>query len=248
MDAKAYGEMAAVEDRHWWFSGRRAVSEEVIRALGLESGARILEVGSGTGGNYEMLSKYGKVTAVEMEDAARQIAQEKYGIETMSGFLPNNLPELGENYDLICMFDVLEHVEQDAESLEVLRGLLAADGRILITVPAHQWLWSRHDVHLHHFRRYARPELRDKLTAAGLTVDKLTFTNMTMFPAAIAARVADRLLSSGENGASTGTDIPAEPVNSLIGAIYRSERHLVRRMNLPIGLGLLAVARKSLNG
>ncbi|MEL6922344.1 MAG: methyltransferase domain-containing protein, partial [Pseudomonadota bacterium] len=112
MDSKAYGEMAAVEDQHWWFCGRRAVSQEVIATLGKRD-ARILEVGSGTGGNLPMLSQFGDVTAVEMEEAAREITRQKYGFDAKPGHLPNDMPPLQGPFDLICMFDVLEHVNED---------------------------------------------------------------------------------------------------------------------------------------
>ena len=92
MELDAYRNMAATEDEHWWFCGRRAIAEAVIRGLDLPKDAKILEIGAGTGGNIAMLEKFGEVQAVEMSDLARQIAWEKTGREFPPGYLPDNIP------------------------------------------------------------------------------------------------------------------------------------------------------------
>ena len=242
MEPAAYRKMAETEDRHWWFCGRRAVADAVIRSLGLPDSASILEIGAGTGGNISMLSHYGSVTAVEMDDSARMIAAEKTGKNFVAGHLPDGLPEFDRKFDLVCMFDVLEHVEKDHAALETIAGLLAPGGRLVLTVPAHQWLWSHHDEVLHHFRRYSRKSLADVLQTAGYDVRRLTFTNSALFPAAAAARLLDRGLSKDRESASSGSDIPPGVANAAMKALFRSERHVLGRLDLPMGLGLLAVA------
>jgi len=241
MEPAAYRKMAETEDRHWWFCGRRAVAETVIRSLGLPEDASILEIGAGTGGNIPMLSRFGTVTAVEMDETARAIAAEKTGMEFLAGHLPDGLPDFGRTFDLICMFDVLEHVEKDHAALETIAGLLAPGGRLVLTVPAHQWLWSHHDEVLHHFRRYSRAGLAEALRGAGYGIRRLTFTNSALFPAAAAARFLDRALSQDRQTASSGSDIPPRAANAAMKAVFRSERHVLRRIDLPVGLGLLAV-------
>lgn len=241
MEPAAYRKMAETEDRHWWFCGRRAVADTVIRSLGLPDDASILEIGAGTGGNIEMLSRYGNVTAVEMDEAARAIALEKTGMHFLAGHLPDALPEFDRKFDLVCMFDVLEHVEKDRAALEAITGLLAPGGRLVLTVPAHQWLWSHHDEVLHHFRRYSRAGLADLLQDTGYGVRRLTFTNSALFPAAAAARFLDKALSKDRQSASSGSDIPPGAANAAMKALFRSERHILRQVDLPVGLGLLAV-------
>ena len=114
-----------------------------------------------------MLEQFGSVQAIEMSDLARQIAWEKSGREFLYGYLPDSIPVAPESADLIVLFDVLEHVEQDEASLVAMRRLLKPGGRIVLTVPAHQWLWSAHDVGLHHMRRYSRSLLRERIEKAG---------------------------------------------------------------------------------
>jgi len=245
MDHEAYIEMAEAEEAHWWFQGRRKILAEVISRLHLPREARILELGSGTGGNLEMLSHFGQVTAVEANAMARAISVRKsWGtVKVLPGFLPDGLPDLEQKFDLVCLFDVLEHVEEDEKTLVVVRNLLGPSGIIVITVPAFAKLWGPHDEQLHHKRRYERAELQAKLIRAGFAISKLSYSNMFLFPAAVAARLGDRLWQVFvKTRKGSGTGMLPSPINRGFAAIFASERLLVGRMNLPIGLSLLVVA------
>ena len=175
MNPAAYIEMAETESRHWWFLGRRAILSRVIANLALPQNSKILEVGCGTGGNLKMLAKFGEVSALEMDATAREIAAKKTNnlYDIRAGFCPDDIPFNDQQFDLICMFDVLEHIEKDDETLTSLKKLLNKNGRILITVPAYQWLYGPHDEFLHHKRRYSAGELREKFSIAGLHPIKL---------------------------------------------------------------------------
>jgi SAM-dependent methyltransferase len=238
MELDAYRNMAATEDEHWWFCGRRAIAETVIRGLGLPRDARIVEIGAGTGGNIAMLEQFGEVQAVEMSDLARRIAREKTGRDFLHGYLPDNIPVAEGSADLICLFDVLEHVAEDEASLAAMRRLLKPNGKIVLTVPAHQWLWSAHDVGLHHMRRYSRALLRDRIEKAGYRIDKLTYTNAALFPVAVLARLADRLRRPA---LPSGQAMPPKPVNAAMKALFSAESLIVPNAPLPFGVSLLAV-------
>lgn len=242
MDPDAYLEMTETEDRHWWFSGRRTVLAHLISNFKLPSNARILEVGSGTGGNLQMLSSFGQVSALEMDAAARLIASEKTGgrYDIRSGFCPTDIPFSGEKFDLICLLDVLEHIDEDVETLIAVKGLLAEGGRVLVTVPAYRWLWSAHDDFLHHKRRYSTTELRQKAAAAGLQPVKISYFNTILFPLAAIVRLKDRLLG---NSSTSGSNIPPAPINQLFTALFSGERFLLAKTNLPFGVSLLGIFR-----
>lgn len=241
MDPRAYLEMAETEDRHWWFAGRRAVIREFIGAFQLPPRASILEVGSGTGGNLHMLGEFGEVKAMELDPIAREMAIRKTEgrVEVRAGRCPDDIP-FQECFNLICMFDVLEHVEQDVETLAALRRSLAGSGRLLLTVPAFQWLWSTHDEFLHHKRRYTARELESKAAAAGLRLERVSYFNTLLFPLGVLARVRDRLARSKT---ATGTGMPAPLVNSVLRGVFSMESALLRRINLPFGMSLVAVLR-----
>lgn len=242
MDPRAYLEMAETEARHWWFAGRRANLSALIARLDLPENARILEIGAGTGGNLEMLSAFGDVSAMEMDDSARAIAAKKTGgrFQIAAGSCPAQMPFAGETFDLICLLDALEHIEEDEATLTAIRRLMTDTGRVLITVPAHPWLWSAHDVFLHHKRRYRMAELRAKITAAGYHLETISYFNMFLFPLAVMARWKDRVLGST---VASGTAIPPQPLNTTLRAIFSAERFLLGRVSLPFGVSLMAVLR-----
>lgn len=244
MNPAAYLEMAETESRHWWFTARRDILARMIGLLDLPKSANILEVGCGTGGNLDMLAKFGKVSALEMDDTARDIALKKTGnrYDIRSGYCPDVIPFKDQRFDLICMFDVLEHIEQDADTLKALKQLLEKNGRILLTVPAYQWLYGAHDEFLHHKRRYSANQLRSTIAAAGLRSVKMSFFNTILFPLAAIVRLKDKLVG---NTTATGTSVPPALLNIVFRKIFGSERFLLEYFNLPFGVSLLCVLEAS---
>jgi len=242
MQRDAYLAMAAAEDRHWWFRGRRAILQAVISRLPLAANARVLELGSGTGGNFALLSRFGTVTAVELDRAARQLSAGKNSAVTdvRAGSIPADLPLGSQKFDLICLFDVLEHIDDDLAALEVVRAHLAPGGSAVVTVPAFAKLYGPHDATLHHKRRYGRAKLAAKCRQAGLEVARLSYINMLLFPAALCSRLADRLLRRRR---SSGNAMPPVVINEILAAIFGLEHYVIQVMNLPVGLSLLAVLR-----
>lgn len=244
MNPDAYIEMAETESKHWWFSGRREILLHIIKNLQLPKDAKLLEVGCGTGGNLKMLSQFGEVSALEMDANARMIASKKTNnlYDIRAGYCPNEIPFNVQTFDLICMFDVLEHIEQDTETLIAIRKLLKKNGKILITVPAYQWLWGSHDEFLHHKRRYSATQLRKKIIASGLHPMKISYFNTILFPLAAIVRFKDKLFNKDS---ATGTDIPPKTINTFFTNLFKSERFLLKHLNLPFGVSLLCIVNVS---
>lgn len=240
MNPAAYLEMAETESKHWWFSGRRFILSIMINGLNLPRNPKILEVGCGTGGNLQMLARFGDVSAFEMDTNAREIALKKTNnlYEIRGGYCPDKIPFHGQKFDLICMFDVLEHVEQDTESLMAIKNLLKENGRILITVPAYQWLYGTHDLFLCHKRRYSAVLLHQKIIAAGYRSVRISYFNTILFPLAVMVRIKDKLLG---NTSATGTRIPPRIINNVFQKMFEAEGFLLEHFNLPFGVSLLCV-------
>ena len=230
--------MAQIEGAHWWFKGRRTILESIIKHRVCPSeDARILEAGCGTGGNLQMLGTFGRVDAFEYDEDARRVARERSGRAIMAGSLPDGLGHIQGNFDLIALFDVLEHLDKDTESLQALAARLAPQGRIILSVPALPYLWSNHDEVHHHHRRYSKASLNRVLTQAGLNVEYISYFNMWLLPAAIVQRFLSRFSKSEPRL----DGVPMKPLNALLTRVFESERVLLQKSTLPIGLSLCAI-------
>lgn len=239
MDRRVYDRMAEHDSTHWWYRARRDIlADYLTREAGLPKDARILEIGCGTGHNLPMLAGFGTVDAIEIDPAARDIASRRLGRAVGTAPLPI-LPDVPRaHYDLIAVLDVVEHIEDDVAALKAMRTCLAPGGKILITVPAHQWMWSAHDVVNHHHRRYSKTTLKKAIALAGLAPRKLGYFNSLLFPLAAGARVLGRI-----TGREDSDDSPPPPaVNTLFEAIFRAERYMVGRVPMPLGVSIVTLA------
>ena len=244
MDKNAYLEMKYNQDNHWWYKARKLILEQIVSRVVPSQSQRILEIGCGTGGNIEFLSQYGYLTAIDNEEIAITSCKDNpffnssrvNFIHTKVECISTNFPE--KSFDLICMFDVLEHIENDREILIQLRKLLSDTGKIIISVPAYDWLWSPHDEYLHHKRRYTRPRLTSLSIDCGYKVLKSGYFNTFLLPAAIMERMFSKFRPIQTKNV---VQIPSPMVNNFLFQIFKLERFLVNRLTLPFGLSVWAV-------
>ncbi len=238
MERAVFDRMAEQDQVHWWYVARRQILSDLIeREIRLPAGARLLEIGCGTGHNLDMLRRFGRLDAIELDSAARAIASRRLGHSVGDSALPE-LPGVPPgHYHLIALLDVLEHVDGDEAALRSIATKLAPGGRILVTVPAYQWMWSAHDEAHHHKRRYSRASLRKTAEAAGLKVDRIGYFNSLLFPLAATVRLAGKIAGRRESD----DNVPPAPLNRLFRSIFALERHLVGRVSLPAGVSLFAI-------
>lgn len=245
MDPRIYQKMRAVEDEHWWFVARRRIVAKLIESLPLAAAPDILDAGCGTGGNLALLKRYGRVTAMEMDNHARQLAQRRRLAEVLPGHLPDALPFTAQRFDLVVMLDVLEHIRDDSASLAAVAGLLKTGGRIVLTVPAFPLLWGTHDQAHHHQRRYHAASLQAAVDQAGLETEYMTYFNTWLFPLIAPVRLLQRLLP--RQNTDTELSVPPAMLNALLGRVFASESRLLPRLRLPFGVSLLAVLKSREN-
>lgn len=239
MERAVYDRMAEIDGEHWWFIGRRSIIANLIRRqVSPRSGARILEVGCGTGSNIHLLQQFGTVDAVEPDDSARALATSRSGVAVKGGLLPNGVELEDGAYDLIVLLDVLEHIPDDREALTALRSKLRPNGRILLTVPAMPWLWSAHDAAHHHHRRYTGSTLLGVLRAGGYSVRYLSYFNTILFPLIVLARGVGKL--TGREGGDDA--MPPAVLNRLLEKLFSAESIWVGRFKFPVGVSLAVVA------
>jgi SAM-dependent methyltransferase len=238
MERVVYQQMAELDDRHWWYRARRRILAELIRREArLPENARILEIGCGTGHNLSMLSGFGHVDGLELDDEARELSEKRLGRTIMRSPLPG-LVGVRKKYDLIGAFDVIEHIDDDHAALAAIATKLKPGGRFMMTVPAHPWMWSAHDVANHHKRRYSKRALRALITGSPMRLEKIGYFNSLLFPLAVADRAVAKIRGK-DNG---DVSLPPAPLNSALEAVFGAERYLVGRLPLPPGLSLFAVA------
>jgi 2-polyprenyl-3-methyl-5-hydroxy-6-metoxy-1,4-benzoquinol methylase len=230
-----------IEKTHWWYAARQVIILRYLeRRVPLEGGMRVLDVGCGTGAILEHLAKhcdaYGQDFSPKAVDFCRQRGLKNLYAGPLSTYEPES------PFDLITMLDVVEHVDDDLGFLKDARRLLRPEGSVLITVPAYPSLWSAHDVELQHKRRYRKRELRDRVLAAGFTIEHLTYFNSFLLPVAVGKRVLARITKART---ASDLEIPPAPLNTLLHHVFEFERHILPGPGFPFGLSLLCLARNS---
>ncbi len=241
MDRAVFDRMAELDQKHWWFTARRRILDQVIRrVVRPPSAARILELGCGTGHNLDMLGAFGNVEASELDDHARDLAAKRLGRPIEQAALPDLSCFPADSYDIVALLDVLEHVVDDKGSLAAIFTRLKPGGALLLTVPANPWMWSAHDVAHHHHRRYRKADLARLARAAGYEIDLLSPFNTMLFPLIAGVRLLNKLRGHD----SADDTLPAPGVNRILDRLFGIEAGLIGRLPLPFGVSLVAVLRR----
>ena len=241
MEAVTYQIEAQVGESHWWFQGRRAILKDVISRLGLKANPlEIYDLGCGTGHNLVMLQELGHATGVDMSADALAYCRTLGCTSLVQGDL-TALPLPDACADLVVASDILEHLDDDVAGAREIVRVLKDDGRVVITVPAFRWLWGPQDDVSHHKRRYTRPELVRLLEGAGLELQKITYFNFLLFTPIWLGRLLIKL--SRANVVSENTLTPGA-LNGVLRRIFASEAYWLRLGGFPLGVSLLAVAKK----
>lgn len=249
MEKNYYTEYFQIENSHWWFEGRRAIFATVIESQpAMRLPLRWLDVGCGTGTTLDHFRKYGAGIGLDFSYEAVQYCALRGVRPTVPGAV-QSLPFCDECFDLVTALDVLEHLDHDLAALSEIRRVLHPSGYLLLSVPALMILWGRQDIVSHHKRRYTAKQVRNRLRMVGFEVTTLSYFNTILFPPIALVRIlrrgTDRLFSrEAQNVQSDFGMTPSGPFNKMLGGLFSLERHLVTRMKLPIGVSILALARR----
>lgn len=250
MDSQYYKQYYHLEREHWWFTARLSILEsKVNQLLKAKPDAKILNIGIATGATSIMLAKYGKVTSLEYDKDCCEFVRAKCGLEVINGSM-TELPFEDGTYDLVCAFDVVEHIEDDSTAISEMKRVMATDGHYFLTVPAFMFLWSEHDEINHHFRRYTRSNFKSLLSGQQLKHKYTSYFNAILFTPIAAVRLLQNIFTKKEK-------VPTEKksdfegmnssgaLNSLLKGIFLLEKPLIAAgIPLPVGISVMAIGTK----
>ncbi len=244
MERSEYEILAAVEATHWWHGGMRAIAATWLDPLYRSHlPTRILDAGCGTGGNSTFLRRYGAVTGIDLSPEAITFGLGRTGATLTRGSVLA-LPFADNSFNLITSFDVLYHraVPDEQPALEEFRRVLAPGGRVLLRLPAYEFLRSKHDRAVHTRRRYTRSAVVALLTSAGFIVERCSYVNTVLFPAALAQRLLERAIPALEHQESD-LSLPPAPLNTALRVPMALESSwLSLGGTFPVGLSVICLA------
>lgn len=233
-----------IEDSIWWARGRRWIIRTFLDRIDKSKIDTILEIGCGSGGDLATLARYGKVWGIERSAVLASRARSR-GVAVDVHEADFFDQKVAPTFSLFCLFDVLEHIEDDDEFVRRLCATTPRDHLLLISVPACQFLFGPHDEILHHYRRYSRGRLEALLEKHGYEVVHSSYFMFLLFPLAVLSRFLEggkRRLGHEKKEVNIGR-VPG-PINRVFTLALKFEAWLGRLVRFPIGLWVFALARR----
>jgi SAM-dependent methyltransferase len=244
MEQVEYLVMAAVEGNHWWYGGMRAITASMLNsAYASRRDLDILDAGCGSGGNLRFLRHYGRVIGIDL--AAEALALGQQSGMTRASVLA--IPFADASFDLVTSFDVLYHraVPDERVALREAWRVLRPGGRLLLRLPAYQFLLRRHDREVHTRRRYTAGHVRALLLASGFMIERCSYINTLLFPLALAQQLTERALPTFAPHGSNLLPPSAALNEALRWPLAAEAAWIARGQSFPFGLSVVCLARKA---
>jgi len=246
MNKQIIDHYAELERNHWWFLGRRKILKSFLKSLDWNTSCKALEIGVGCGQSlYSLYPKNVQLCGMEAYAQNANRASSLGSIPVCMGTVEDFPQELKkEQFDCISMFDVLEHIKDDESSLANLHQRLKKEGKLIITVPSYQWLWSTHDEVNHHFRRYTKKNMTKKLQNAHFKIKRATYFNTFLFLPISLFRIICRFLGQKPHNTGSDLDYSFGWFNKVLSKIFGMEAVVLSHLNFPFGVSLFVIAEK----
>ncbi len=234
-----------LENEHWWFVVRQKIILQILHGHLKENSLKILNIGAAGGASSKWLSAFGKVISVETESLFIDHLR-KEGLEVINASV-TALPLESDQFDLVCAFDVLEHVKDDQLALKEILRMAKSGATICITVPAFKCLWSEHDIVNGHERRYTKKSMH-KLTGfskENKEIELRYFNSLLFLPIWIARKIAGIFSTDKTKNESDFARFKTSGLsNKILEKIFSVELALLKFMQFPVGVSLIAVWKK----
>ena len=239
MEKKVYERHIKNQKTHWWFSVRRELISKFIKRYSKKKKLKILDYGCGSGTNIKALTKFGDVYCYEKDKRTLDYLSSEYKEDKKVTIIKNLKRQI--KYDLIILADVLEHIKEDSNALKTLKKFLKPQGQILITVPAYNFLFSKKDEVLKHFRRYGYNEIKN-LISKNFKILRITFFNtLLFFPITLITFIFKIFrvdyIEDVEN-------TPNKLINNLLYYIFSIELFFLKYIDFPFGVSIIIVGEK----
>ena len=244
MDKNYYVEYYNLERENWWFKARLHIIRTQIQQVAAGKGPlKILNIGAATGATSQMLEEFGTVKSIEYDSDCYAFVKERLTIDLEQGSILD-LRFADNEFDIVCAFDVIEHVQDDSKAVSEMFRVCKPDGSVFITVPAFMFLWSKHDEVNHHYRRYTARQLKTLLT--GKRISYISYFYSILFFPITGVRMLGKLIPFKRKG--SGSDfglLDSKILNVLFYNLFLTENvWLSKRLPVPFGISLLTVCRK----
>jgi len=244
-----FEEMYQLEDSYWWHvSKRNLVRRLTSQHVGRGKNQIYMDIGCGTGrliAEVRDWKRWKKIVGLDGSATALSFCKKRGKADFIQTDFEKTLPVNNNSVDVITSLDVVEHVAGDQRLIKEFYRILKPGGVVMVAVPAHQWLWTYWDDMLGHKRRYETVEVKDKFEKAGLDVEKISYFYSYLLPMALAFRVLKSIFPKWKKS-SDFVELP-EWANQMLLRLSSWEIKLISKMNVPLGLSVVCVARKPVN-
>lgn len=245
MRTDLYEEMYQLEAKYWWHLAKRHLVKSLIsqRYSNFDQ-LTLVDIGCGTGKFLEEMNlwqSWQDLIGLDGSDEALKYTGKRKVAKVKKADFEAKLPLESDSIDLITSLDVVEHIENDQALVNEFHRVLIPGGRVIITVPAHQWLWTYWDEILGHKRRHTVESVTQLANTAGLEVEKISYFYSYLLPIAWVFR----LIKTKSDKASS-SDFIALPdwINQILIGFSEIETEIVKRFKIPFGLSVVCVAKK----
>jgi len=242
MDDDEYRRMVAAGEDHWWYRSTRALLEMLVapHLPPVAADTLYLDAGGGSGATGSWLSARATTVLDDFEPVALEAARRDHG-----GYRPvradlNALPHSASSFDSVLCVTVLYHrmVPEPQAVVDEFARVLKPGGVLCLMEPGGKKLWRGHDVVTQAARRFSLAEMKSLVRVAGLELVRATGAYSFLVPPAAAMAVLERGRATSDVGRNEGG------LGGLLGEAARAERALLRRMDVPFGLSVIAIGRK----
>lgn len=225
---------------HWWFKARRNIIQEILKNSIKKKKYEILDFGAGSGTNINMLANFGFVYLYEKDKKTQKYLIKKFKNKKKFKIINKNYLNK-KKFDIIVAADVLEHIKNDKKIIKQFHKRLKNSGFLVLTVPAFNFLYSKKDITLKHYRRYSLTEIK-KLIPDELKSIKLSYYNFFLFFPIVISIIFFKLFNI--QFIDTVEKTPNTIINKLLYYIFNLEKFFLKFINFPFGVSLILFAKK----